>query len=162
MCALPLTRKRFRLTAIRLRLSEMHSSTLSTTERVPLTSLQVQRAASMWRLQCEQQTLDDQLTDLQVVFRWLLQIHAGDLTTDLLRARAAYVAEMHAASKDLDAEIAELAKLHQDLITAELDRATALCMPRRRDCPGVRAPDPASRELGRRSTSTIPDRTCDV
>ena len=77
----------------------------------------------MWRLQCEQHTLDDQLTDLQVVFRWLLQIHAGDVSTDLLRARAAYVAEMHAADKDLDAEIAGLVKLHQDLITAELDRA---------------------------------------
>ena len=62
-------------------------------------------------------------------FPVLLQIYAGDTTTNLLRARAGYVAELYSEKPDLDAEIAELAKLHHDLITAELDRNSTVSVP---------------------------------
>ena len=103
-----------------------------------LTPLEVARANYVWRLQCEHDTLDKRLADLRGIFQWLLQIHAGDTTTSLLRARAGYVAEIYAAKHDLDAEIAELAKLHHDLIAAELDRGSPLCTQRR----GLGAHDP--------------------
>jgi hypothetical protein len=90
--------------------------------RVSLTSLEIERAAYVWQLQCEHLRIDKRLADLRVILEWLLQIHAGDTTTNLLRARAGYVAELYSEKPDLDAEIAELAKLHHDLITAELDR----------------------------------------
>jgi hypothetical protein len=102
--------------------------------RVSVTPLEVERAAYVWRLQCDQPTLDDRLADLQVAFRWLLQIHAGSATPNLVRARAPYVRELHAEKRDLDAEIAELAQLHHDLIAAELDRTSASCVPPRRRC----------------------------
>jgi hypothetical protein len=102
--------------------------------RVSLTSLEVERAAYVWQLQCKHHTLVDQLAGLWVVFQWLLQIHAGDTTTNLVRARAGYVAALYAEKHDLDAEIAELAKLHHDLITAELDRSSAFSVPQQRRC----------------------------
>ena len=105
---------------------------------VSLTALEEERAAYMWQLQCEHVTLDTRLADLQVIFQWLLQIHAGDTTTNLVRARAGYVAELYAEKHDLDAEIAELAKLHHDMIAAELDCSSALCTQGR----GLGAHDP--------------------
>src|SRR5438105_7280994 len=102
--------------------------------RMSLTPLEIERAAYVWRLQCDWPTLDDRLADLRVALRWLLQFHAGGTTTNLARARAAYVGELHAEKHDLDAEIAELAKLHHDLIAAELARSNAFCIPPRRRC----------------------------
>jgi hypothetical protein len=99
-----------------------------------LTSLERERAAYVWQLQCEHHTLDKQLADLRVIFQWLLQIHAGDTTTGLVGARAAYVAELYAEKPDLNAEIADLARLHHDLISAELDRSKAFSVPQHRGC----------------------------
>ena len=113
--ALPLTPayRRFAGTALRL-------STVAC-QLVSLTPLEVERAAYVWRLQCEDHALDNRLADLRVTFQWLLQIHAGDTTVNLIRARAAYVAELYAEKHDLDTEIADLAKLHHVCSAAKLD-----------------------------------------
>lgn len=88
-----------------------------------LTSLHAARAAYLWRLQADRDPETGAPSDLRAAFRWLLQLQAGEETVDLLRARAAYVAELHAAHLGPDSEIAELAKLHQDLISHALDQA---------------------------------------
>jgi len=112
---------------------------------VSLTSLQVARAAYVWQLQRERHAVGDRLADLHVAFQWLLQLQVGEASTDLLRARTAYVAELHAARLERDAEIADLAAVHQDLISAELVYAAAVSMPpRRRGCTAPRPRPPVA------------------
>jgi hypothetical protein len=113
---------------------------------VPLTALDVARAAYIWQLQGGRYALSDQLAELEVAFRWLLRLQTDEVTTELLRARTAYVAELHAGQPDLDGAIANLAMLHQNLISAELDRAAALSTPPRR--PGSPAPRPRAPARG--------------
>jgi len=109
---------------------------------VCVTPLHAARAAYLWCLQAECDAASGGLADLQVAFQWLLQIEAGEVTADLLRARTCYVAELHAAQLGPDGEIADLAALHQDLITEALDRAAArgLANPERRCGPRPSAP----------------------
>ena len=90
-----------------------------------VTPLQAARAAYLWRLHADRGELENRLADLEVVFRWLLQVQAGEQTADLLRARATYVAELAGAGLRFDAEIADLAAVHQELISAELHQAAA-------------------------------------
>ena len=97
-------------------------------ERVCVSALQAARAAYVWRLQSERAAVADQLADLNLAFRLLLLLQDSEETTDLLRARTAYVAEVHAAHPDLDGKVDDLAAVHQHVITAALDQADALSL----------------------------------
>ena len=94
-----------------------------------VTALDAARASYLWQLRSQRPLVADQLTDLSVVFRWLLSLHLDEATPPLVQARAAYVAELHTSVRDLDEEIAELATLYTRLVSAELDRAAALMPP---------------------------------
>jgi hypothetical protein len=83
------------------------------------------QAAYLWRLQSERVEIDRRLADLDLAFRLLLQLQTGEQTAALLRARAAYVAELAEAGLDFEAQIADLATIHQRLISAALDQAAA-------------------------------------
>ena len=94
-----------------------------------MTALDAARASYLWQLRSQRPLVADQLTDLSVVFRWLLSLHLDEATPPLVQARAAYVAELHTSVRELDDEIAELASLYARLVSAELDRAAALMPP---------------------------------
>lgn len=111
-----------------------HAPRLLAAERVCGASLRAACASYLWRLQAERAALVDRLADLDVAFRWLLQVQDGEETAALLHARAGYVAALHAAHPDLAEAIDDLAGLHQDLITAALDEAEALSLPSTRLC----------------------------
>ncbi|MGI8492744.1 MAG: hypothetical protein ACR2NJ_08310 [Acidimicrobiales bacterium] len=122
-------------------------------EAWPLARLRAARAAYLWRLQSEWDVADSGLADLQVAFRWLLQLQAGEVTAELLRARTCYVAELHAARLGPDDEIADLAAVHQDLITEALVQAAGreLAHPESRCAPGSSAlPRGVNRGISRR------------
>jgi hypothetical protein len=90
-----------------------------------VTALGAARAVYLWHLQSEREEIDGRLADLDLAFRLLLQLQTGGQTATLLRARAAYVAELVGADLDLEAQIADLATIHQHLISAALDQAAA-------------------------------------
>jgi hypothetical protein len=90
-----------------------------------VTPLQVARAAYLWqlRLHSMQPASDGRLGGVEVAFQWLLELETGGLNADLLRTRAGYIAELYAAHLGADAEIADLAALHHDLLSGALDQA---------------------------------------
>ena len=90
-----------------------------------MTALDAARASYLWQLRSQRPLVADQLTDLSVVFRWLLSLHLDEATPPLVQARAVYVAELYTSVR----EIAELASLYTRLVSAELHRAVALMPP---------------------------------
>jgi hypothetical protein len=91
-----------------------------------VTALDAARASYLWQRRSQRPLVADQLTDVIVVFRWLLSLRLNEATPPLVQARAVYVVELRTRVRDLDEEIAELPSLYTHLVTAELDRAVAL------------------------------------
>ncbi len=90
-----------------------------------LTSVEIARAAYLWRLHLERPSVTDQVVELRAAQNLLVSLHAGEATAQLAMARAVYVAAVHADLKDLDREITDLATLQDQLAVAEQDRPVA-------------------------------------
>lgn len=91
-----------------------------------LTSVEIARAAYLWRLHLERPSMTDRVAELRAAQRLLVSLHAGEVTAQLATARAVYVAAVHADVRNLDREIADLARLQVQLAVAEQDQPVVL------------------------------------